>query len=142
MSAVAFAPRLVGVCSLALRRDVAALSFMMAGPLDVRWIEVLRAMPRSKAEISGRGSRAWSSLDSTQLWSLRPGMERSQRHDSDGDQRHQHDHLSNDERRLGSLRRQRIQQRYFLERLDDTDEHVQVERHKGGHDVDPAPRPL
>src|SRR5215471_559212 len=51
MSAVALAPRLVGVCSLALRRDVAALSFMMAGPSDVLWLKVLRAMPSKGCNI-------------------------------------------------------------------------------------------
>src|SRR5712691_5639532 len=58
------------------------------------------------------------------------------------DEHHEHDDLRDQERRLGLLRSKRVQRGDLQERLDDADEHVEVEREGGAHDVGPAPRAI
>src|ERR1700692_2969019 len=68
-------------------------------------------------------------------------MELSQREETEHDEDHQQDELRPDEGRLGALRRrQRVQKADLLERLDDADEAVEIDRDHGGDDIDPAPK--
>jgi hypothetical protein len=52
---------------------------------------------------------------------------------------HQHDQLGDDKRGLRLCRRQRLQERQLLKRLDDRNEDVEIERRSCGADIDPAP---
>src|SRR6266436_7059101 len=52
---------------------------------------------------------------------------------------HQHHKLRDDEWRLRLRRRQWLQERQLLERLNDADKDIQIERRHSGDDVDPAP---
>src|SRR5712691_2900676 len=54
-------------------------------------------------------------------------------------EKRQHDELRDQAWRLGLCRRQRLQERQLLERLDDSDEDIEIESHPSADDVDPAP---
>ena len=66
-------------------------------------------------------------------------MEPFRRHNCDDDEKYQNDELSNQKRRLGLLRSQRVQRRNLQEGLHDRNKNIQVEGSHSADHVDTTP---
>ena len=69
----------------------------------------------------------------------RPTVRPHDRHNAGGDECHENGELGDGERRLRLSGSEVVQCRHFHERLDDEDEHVEVEREQRGDDVHAFP---